>query len=168
MSLFDPVLSVPRDDRCRSCLSSPSWFSVPRDGALPRRTTVRASKSMPFRSASVPELFARVDRWGTRWRIAAIPLGGYVKFHGDMNAASAQAVGRLASMAPEERAVTFGAQPVAERAAIVRRGDRSRTFILAVVIFTGNLLHRGPEHSAAPGRDRAVRQCRCTGGVRAR
>ena len=35
-----------------------------------------------------PELFGRTDRHGTRWRVAAIPLGGYVKFAGDENAAS--------------------------------------------------------------------------------
>src|SRR3974390_2035132 len=35
-----------------------------------------------------PELFARVDSLGTRWRVGALPLGGYVKFHGDANAAS--------------------------------------------------------------------------------
>ena len=35
-----------------------------------------------------PELFSRVDRHGTRWRIAALPLGGYVKMRGDENAAS--------------------------------------------------------------------------------
>ena len=35
-----------------------------------------------------PELFARVDARGTRWRVGALPLGGYVKFHGDANAAS--------------------------------------------------------------------------------
>src|SRR5580700_11521180 len=35
-----------------------------------------------------PELFARVDSRGTRWRLGAFPLGGYVKFHGDANAAS--------------------------------------------------------------------------------
>src|SRR5580704_14587162 len=35
-----------------------------------------------------PELFARVDKRGTRWRVAALPLGGYVKFHGDANVAS--------------------------------------------------------------------------------
>lgn len=34
------------------------------------------------------ELWARVDRHGTRWRVAAIPLGGYVKFLDDANAAS--------------------------------------------------------------------------------
>ena len=35
-----------------------------------------------------PELFAFIDRKGTRWRFAALPLGGYVKFHGDANGAS--------------------------------------------------------------------------------
>ena len=35
-----------------------------------------------------PELFARVDKQGTRWRIAALPLGGYVKMHGDADEAS--------------------------------------------------------------------------------
>ena len=35
-----------------------------------------------------PELFAFDDSKGTRWRFAAIPLGGYVKFHGDANGAS--------------------------------------------------------------------------------
>src|SRR3984957_6193173 len=39
------------------------------------------------------ELFARVDSRGTRWRIGALPLGGYVKFHGDANAASVGANG---------------------------------------------------------------------------
>ncbi len=35
-----------------------------------------------------PEIFGFYDRHGTRWRIAAIPLGGYVRFHGDESAAS--------------------------------------------------------------------------------
>ena len=40
-----------------------------------------------------PELFSRVDRHGTRWRIAALPLGGYVKMRGDENAASMPTAG---------------------------------------------------------------------------
>ena len=36
-----------------------------------------------------PELLHWTDRRGTRWRLAALPLGGYVKFYGDANAASA-------------------------------------------------------------------------------
>src|SRR5215469_6452242 len=37
-----------------------------------------------------PELYARVDSHGTRWRVGALPLGGYVKSHGDANAASVE------------------------------------------------------------------------------
>src|SRR5271154_1443778 len=47
-----------------------------------------------------PELYARVDKRGTRWRIAAFPLGGYVKFHGDANAASANDAASVAAPAP--------------------------------------------------------------------
>ena len=46
--------------------------------------------SMPrcSRSGSVPYLWSRIDKRGTRWQIAALPFGGYVKFLGDANAAS--------------------------------------------------------------------------------
>ncbi|PNG28064.1 RIP metalloprotease RseP [Methylocella silvestris] len=83
-----------------------------------------------------PELFAFVDRHGTRWRLAALPLGGYVKFHGDANGASMTDSAAAASMTPEDRAVSFFAQPVAKRAAIVAAGPIAN-FILAIVIFTG-------------------------------
>ena len=46
-----------------------------------------------------PELFAWVDKHGTRWRLAAFPLGGYVKFHGDAGVASAPDTAALAGMA---------------------------------------------------------------------
>ncbi len=82
-----------------------------------------------------PELFARTDRHGTRWRIAAVPLGGYVKFHGDLNAASAGAGDTVPAMPEAERARTFTAQPVYERAAIVAAGPIAN-FILALVILT--------------------------------
>src|SRR5499433_901940 len=45
-----------------------------------------------------PELFGFNDRHNTRWKISAIPLGGYVKFFGDDNAASVpdqEAIGRM-------------------------------------------------------------------------
>lgn len=83
-----------------------------------------------------PELFARVDRHGTRWRVAAIPLGGYVKFHGDANGASVPDPESVAAMPEAERAVTFAAQPVWKRSAIVFAGPFAN-FILAIVIFTG-------------------------------
>lgn len=81
-----------------------------------------------------PELFHYTDRRGTRWRIAAIPLGGYVKFHGDANGASMADDCQIAVMSDEERAVTFAAQPIWKRAATVAAGPIAN-FILAIVIF---------------------------------
>lgn len=83
-----------------------------------------------------PEIFAFVDRHGTRWRLAALPLGGYVKFHGDANGASAADIDAAAAMPADERAVCFFAQKVWKRAAIVAAGPVAN-FILAIVIFTG-------------------------------
>jgi regulator of sigma E protease len=83
-----------------------------------------------------PEIYARVDRYGTRWRIAAIPLGGYVKFHGDANGASVPDPESVATMPEAERAVTFAAQPVWKRSAIVFAGPFAN-FLLALAIFAG-------------------------------
>jgi len=81
-----------------------------------------------------PELYGRVDRHGTRWRLALVPLGGYVKFHGDANAASAGVDAQ--GLSEEERRVSFFTQPVWKRALIVAAGPLAN-FILAVVIFAG-------------------------------
>jgi regulator of sigma E protease len=96
-----------------------------------------------------PELFARVDSHGTRWRIGALPLGGYVKFHGDANAASVN----VGSADPSvDQAGTLAAQPVANRAAIVLAGPVAN-FILAFVIFTFFFMAFGRvEHVARIGR----------------
>src|SRR6201985_3840600 len=66
-----------------------------------------------------PELFGFTDRHGTRWKVSAIPLGGYVKFFGDENAASVPETQRLDAMDEGERAESFHFQPVRKRAAIV-------------------------------------------------
>ena len=81
-----------------------------------------------------PELFAFVDRKGTRWRFALLPLGGYVKFHGDANAASETDEAAIAAMPPAERAVTFAAQPVWKRALTVAAGPAAN-FVLAIAVF---------------------------------
>jgi regulator of sigma E protease len=83
-----------------------------------------------------PELFGFNDRHGTRWRVAALPLGGYVKFHGDANGASMSDEDAVVAMSAEERSVTFFAQNVWKRAAVVAAGPVAN-FILAIVIFTG-------------------------------
>jgi regulator of sigma E protease len=96
-----------------------------------------------------PELFARVDSRGTRWRVAALPLGGYVKFHGDANAASVDSGPVDPSV---DRSSTLAAQPLPSRAAIVLAGPVAN-FILAFVIFTGMFMAFGRvEHMARIGR----------------
>jgi regulator of sigma E protease len=83
-----------------------------------------------------PELFGFNDRRGTRWKLCAIPLGGYVKFHGDANGASIPNPDVIARMTPQERAISFPTQPVAKRAAIVAAGPVAN-FILAIALFAG-------------------------------
>lgn len=82
-----------------------------------------------------PELFGWSDRKGTRWRVAAVPLGGYVRFAGDENAASVPDRDAIAQMSPEERATSFFLKPVWQRAAVVAAGPAAN-FVLAIVIFT--------------------------------
>ena len=98
-----------------------------------------------------PELFAWVDKAGTRWRLALFPLGGYVKFLGDANAASGQDSEALAAVAPAERPRTLAAQPVYNRAAIVAAGPAAN-FLLAMVLFTGLFMAFGQSvHNARVG-----------------
>jgi len=82
-----------------------------------------------------PELAGFNDRHGTRWKISAIPLGGYVKFFGDDTEASTPSTEALAGMSPEEQAGSFHHKKVGPRAAIVAAGPIAN-FILAIVIFT--------------------------------
>ncbi|MBX9931427.1 MAG: RIP metalloprotease RseP [Methylobacterium sp.] len=89
-----------------------------------------------------PELVGFNDRHGTRWKLCAIPLGGYVKFHGDANSASVPDTETLARMSPQERATSFPTQPVAKRAAIVAAGPIAN-FILAILVFAGAIYFGG-------------------------
>ena len=82
-----------------------------------------------------PELVGFNDRHGTRWKISAVPLGGYVKFFGDETEASTSSPETLANMSEEERAVSFHHMKVGPRAAIVAAGPIAN-FLLAIVIFT--------------------------------
>lgn len=88
-----------------------------------------------------PELGGWIDRRGTRWRIAALPLGGYVKFAGDMNAASQTDPAWLA-LPPAERACSFPARPLWQRAAIVGAGPLVN-LLFAVVLLGGIATVRG-------------------------
>ena len=83
-----------------------------------------------------PELFGFNDKHGTRWRFALIPLGGYVKFVDDENAASKPSPEALSRMSEAERKGSFHAKPVWQRAAVVAAGPIAN-FILAIVLYTG-------------------------------
>jgi regulator of sigma E protease len=92
-----------------------------------------------------PELAAWVDKRGTRWRLAALPLGGYVKFLGDMDASS-QADPRWLEMPARERAQSFPSKSVGQRAAIVFAGP-AINLIFAVLLLGGLAWARGDMES---------------------
>lgn len=96
-----------------------------------RRAGVRV---VTFSLGFGPEIAGFNDKHGTRWRIAAIPLGGYVRFFGDEDAASTPDSARLSQMTAAERNESFFYKPVAWRAAIVAAGPIAN-FLLAITIF---------------------------------
>lgn len=81
-----------------------------------------------------PEVTGFFDKHGTRWRLSWIPLGGYVKFHGDDSVASNPDAETLAQLTEEEKRTSFHLKSVAQRSAIVAAGPIAN-FILAIVIF---------------------------------
>src|SRR5215467_2991172 len=99
-------------------------------------------KVLVFSIGFGPELVGFYDRRGTRWKISAIPLGGYVKFFGDENEASVPDASTLAAMTEDERKQSFPGQPVGARAAVVAAGPITN-FILAIVLFAGVFLAYG-------------------------
>ncbi|WP_262695112.1 M50 family metallopeptidase [Kordiimonas aquimaris] len=87
------------------------------------------------------ELFGRTDRNGTRWKVSAFPIGGYVKFFGDASAASNP--GDIPNDMPEhEKAVCYHFKPLWQRALIVFAGP-AVNLIAAAVVFAGFFLNYG-------------------------
>ncbi len=84
-----------------------------------------------------PTLFSWTDGQGTQWRVAALPLGGYVRFRGDANAASAPDHAELARLRDEHDApeTVFHFKPLWQRAVIVSAGPVAN-LVLAAAIFT--------------------------------
>ncbi len=81
-----------------------------------------------------PEIVGFTDTHGTRWKLSAIPLGGYVRFYGDADAASLADGDELAEMTPAERAQTLAGAKLWKRAFTVAAGPIAN-FIAAIVIF---------------------------------
>lgn len=90
-----------------------------------------------------PVLLKRTDKHGTQWQIAAFPVGGFVKFHGDSNAASGKGdEEELAAMDAGEKRSTLHGAPLWARAATVVAGPVFN-FILSTFVFAGFLYTQG-------------------------
>ncbi|TPW04053.1 MAG: 1-deoxy-D-xylulose-5-phosphate reductoisomerase, partial [bacterium] len=88
-----------------------------------------------------PEIWGWTDpKTGTRWRFSLVPLGGYVKFFGDADAASATGDDR--PMTDEEKAVSFQHKRVGQRAAVVFAGPAAN-FVFAILGLAGLFLVLG-------------------------
>jgi len=108
----------------------------------------RGIRVLVFSVGFGPEIVGFNDRHGTRWKLSAIPLGGYVKFLGDDSAASTPDHDTLATMSVEDKRASFFHKPVGSRAAVVAAGPIAN-FILAIVIFAGIFMIYGKQISAA-------------------
>jgi len=89
-----------------------------------------------------PVLFSRVDRHGTRWQVAALPFGGFVKFLGDADAASGRDGAAIDAMDADERRRSMHGAPLWARAATVAAGP-AFNFMLSILIFGLILLFTG-------------------------
>ncbi|GAA4009161.1 M50 family metallopeptidase [Sphingomonas humi] len=92
------------------------------------------------------EVAGWTDKRGTRWKVGWLPLGGYVRFTGDMNPAS---MGQnLDQLSPELRARSFHAKPVWQRALVVFAGPAAN-FLLAILIFAAFIAANGAPRTPA-------------------
>ncbi len=97
------------------------------------------------------ELFGWNDKHGTRWSIAMLPLGGFVKMFGDSSAASTPDGQKLNKMSKAEKAQAFHFKSLPQKAAVVVAGPAAN-FLFAIVILMGFFMAYGkPEASAQIG-----------------
>ncbi len=87
------------------------------------------------------ELWGRTDKRGTRWKLSAIPLGGYVQFAGDMNAASMPDSDKLEALPAAEREHVFHAKPLWQRALIVLAGPLTNLVVAIAIFASFNLIY---------------------------
>ena len=90
------------------------------------------------------ELFGWTDKHGTRWKLCLIPLGGYVKFFGDVNSASQP--DQLSKFSDKEKTYLLSTKKLYQRAIIVSAGPIAN-FILALVIFACVYMFFGKDFS---------------------
>lgn len=81
------------------------------------------------------ELIGWNDKSGTRWKICALPFGGYVKMYGDATAASTADKDKLDEMDEEDKSLTFHHKSLPQKAAIVSAGPIAN-FLLTIALLT--------------------------------
>ncbi len=89
-----------------------------------------------------PVLYARVDQYGTKWQVAAIPFGGFVKFRGDANAASGKDAGAMSGLSDDDLRATMHGAPLWARSLTVAAGPVFN-FVLSFLVFALLLMVRG-------------------------
>ena len=92
-------------------------------------------KAEKFSVGFGPQIYGRVDKRGTLWRVAALPLGGYVQFAGDMGAAGGEDP-NWQNLSEREKNQTFQSKKLWQRAAIVFAGP-AVNFLFAILIIAG-------------------------------
>lgn len=89
-----------------------------------------------------PVIWSGVDRDGTRWQLAAVPFGGYVKFRGDANASGGVDEEAVQGLSDAERRSTMSGAPLWARTATVAAGPLFN-FALSIIVFAGVIMFRG-------------------------
>ncbi len=89
-----------------------------------------------------PVLWSRMDRHGTRWQVALLPFGGFVKFLGDADAASGKDAAAMAATPPERLRQTMHGAPLWARTLTVAAGPVFN-FILSILIFAAVIMSQG-------------------------
>ena len=89
-----------------------------------------------------PVIYSRTDKRGTKWQIAILPFGGFVKFLGDSDAASGKDAAQMSEMDTVARRRTMHGAPLWARAATVAAGPVFN-FILSILVFGAVLFARG-------------------------
>ncbi|WP_202390133.1 RIP metalloprotease RseP [Tsuneonella aeria] len=101
------------------------------------------------------EVAGFTDRRGTRWKLSALPLGGYCQFKGDMNPASIPDARTVADLTPAERDGNFHLAPLWQRALIVLAGPLTN-LLVAIGIFAAFFMIYGKPVQADPAQTNVV------------
>ncbi len=104
------------------------------------------------------ELWGWTDRAGTRWKLALIPLGGYVRMFGETDEAR--------PLTPEEQAVAFGTKPLGQRAFIVAAGPAAN-FLFAILVAAVMFMTYGQRHTSPVVTEVVKDSAAASAGVRA-